>query len=142
MYEAKYGPGSVSSFGAYAYDAYKLIEKAVPSQFVRQDGKLAALALADGREVACDLAVVAIGQGKLGSLVSQFTGVAVNDKGLAIADPMTGATGNPKVFVGGDVTGGELVVTAAQDGKRAARAIASACGVTVRPDSPMLAGHR
>ena len=123
-------------------EGVRLVEKATPKQFVRQDGKLAALALADGREVACDLAVVAIGQGKLGSLVSQFAGVAVNDKGLAIADPMTGATGNPKVFVGGDVTGGELVVTAAQDGKRAARAIAAACGVTVRPDSPMLAGHR
>ncbi|MFN8587347.1 MAG: FAD-dependent oxidoreductase [Candidatus Eisenbacteria bacterium] len=123
-------------------EGVRLIEKATPRQFVRQDGKLAALALADGREVACDLAVVAIGQGKLGSLVSQFAGVAVNDKGLAIADPLTGATGNPKVFVGGDVTGGELVVTAAQDGKRAARAMAAACGVTVRPDSPMLAGHR
>ncbi len=123
-------------------EGVRLVEKATPKQFVRQDGKLAALALADGREVACDLAVVAIGQGKLGSLVSQFTGVAVNDKGLAIADPMSGATGNPKVFVGGDVTGGELVVTAAQDGKRAARAIAAACGIAVRPDSPMLAGHR
>ena len=31
LYEAKYGPGSVSSFGAYAFDAYKLIEKAVPA---------------------------------------------------------------------------------------------------------------
>ena len=31
LYEAKYGAGSVSSFGAYAFDAYKLIEKAVPA---------------------------------------------------------------------------------------------------------------
>ncbi|HJV94121.1 MAG TPA: ABC transporter substrate-binding protein [Azonexus sp.] len=30
LYEDKYGPGSVSSFGAHAYDAYKLIEKAIP----------------------------------------------------------------------------------------------------------------
>jgi NADPH-dependent glutamate synthase beta subunit-like oxidoreductase len=46
------------------------------------------------------------------------------------------------VFAGGDaVRGGELVVTAAQDGKRAARAICSALGVAVRPGSPMLAGH-
>jgi branched-chain amino acid transport system substrate-binding protein len=30
LYEAKYGAGSVSSFGAYAYDAFKLIEKAIP----------------------------------------------------------------------------------------------------------------
>lgn len=31
LYEAKYGPGTVSSFGAYAYDAFKLIEKAIPA---------------------------------------------------------------------------------------------------------------
>lgn len=31
LYEATYGPGSVSSFGGYAFDAYKLIEKAVPT---------------------------------------------------------------------------------------------------------------
>lgn len=30
LYEAKYGPGTVSSFGAYAFDAFKLIEKAIP----------------------------------------------------------------------------------------------------------------
>lgn len=30
LYEDKYGAGSVSSFGGHAYDAYKLIEKAIP----------------------------------------------------------------------------------------------------------------
>lgn len=30
LYEDKYGAGSFSSFGAHAYDAYKLIEKAIP----------------------------------------------------------------------------------------------------------------
>lgn len=30
LYEAKYGPGTVSSFGGYAYDAFRLIEKAIP----------------------------------------------------------------------------------------------------------------
>ncbi|MEY2631542.1 MAG: hypothetical protein RIR00_196 [Pseudomonadota bacterium] len=30
LYEDKYGPGSVSSFGGYAWDAFKLIEKAIP----------------------------------------------------------------------------------------------------------------
>ncbi len=30
LYEDKYGAGTVSSFGAYAYDAFKLIERAIP----------------------------------------------------------------------------------------------------------------
>lgn len=30
LYEGKYGASTVSSFGAYAYDAFKLIEKAIP----------------------------------------------------------------------------------------------------------------
>ena len=123
-------------------EGVRLVEKAVPKQFVHADGKLAAVALADGREVACDLAVVAIGQGKLGAFVSSFPGVATTDKGLALGDPMSGTTGNPKVWVGGDVTGGELVVTAVQDGKRAARSIAAALGLPSRHDSPMQAGHR
>jgi glutamate synthase (NADPH/NADH) small chain len=123
-------------------EGVRLVEKAVPQQFVLAGGKLAAVALADGREVACDLAIVAIGQGKLGAFVSSFPGVATTDKGLALGDPMSGTTGNPKVWVGGDVTGGELVVTAVQDGKRAARSIAAALGLPSRDDSPMQAGHR
>ena len=59
-----------------------------------------------------------------------------------MADPRTGATGNPRVFAGGDAMhGGELVVTAVQDGKRAARGICAQLGIEPRPDSPMLAGH-
>jgi NADPH-dependent glutamate synthase beta subunit-like oxidoreductase len=42
--------------------------------------------------------------------------------------------------VGGDATGGELVVTAVQDGKRAARSIAKALGLAERLDAPMRAG--
>jgi NADPH-dependent glutamate synthase beta subunit-like oxidoreductase len=66
----------------------------------------------------------------------------VDERGRVAADPATGATGNPKVFVGGDaLNGGELVVTAAQEGKRAARAIARALGLKIRVDAPMGAGH-
>jgi len=47
------------------------------------------------------------------------------------------------VWAGGDaLSGGQEVVNAAQEGKRAARAICAALGVKVRPDSPMHAGHR
>jgi dihydropyrimidine dehydrogenase (NAD+) subunit PreT len=43
---------------------------------------------------------------------------------LAGLDPETGRTANPKVFAGGDaVSGGDTVVAAVRDGKRAARAI-------------------
>ena len=78
--------------------------------------------------------------GKLGAFVSSFPGVATTDKGLALGDPMSGTTGNPKVWVGGDVTGGELVVTAVQDGKRGGADCRGALAA-LRHDSPMQAGN-
>ena len=120
-----------------------LIERAVPASFTRDaNGRLTGIALADGRTEPCELALLAIGQAKLGALARQFPGVEVDASGRIVADSATGRTGNPKVFAGGDaLTGGELVVTAVQDGKRAARSIAGALGVKVREDSPMHAGH-
>jgi len=124
-------------------EGVRLMERAVPKEFVRDGaGRLTALRLADGREVPCDFAAVGIGQAKLRGLAAQFPGVEVDAKGCVVVDEATGRTGNPKVFAGGDALGGELVVTAAQDAKRAARAICAALGVSVRPDSPMNAGHR
>jgi glutamate synthase (NADPH/NADH) small chain len=120
-----------------------LVERAVPASFTRDaSGRLTGVALADGRTESCDLALLAIGQAKLGALAGRFPGVEVDGGGRIVADPATGWTGNPKVFAGGDgLTGGELVVTAVQDGKRAARAIAAALGMNLRDDSPMRAGH-
>ena len=123
-------------------EGVRLIERAVPASFVREGDSLRAVRLADGREVPCELAVVAIGQSKLRALVESLPGVKLDDKGRAVADPLTGATGHAKVWAGGDAIGGELVVTAAQDGKRAARGIAAALGLTPREDAPMNAGHR
>ena len=120
-----------------------LVEQAVPVAFERgPSGKLLAVTLADGRREPCDLAVVAIGQAKLAELARAFPGVEVNGGGAIVADPVSGATGHPRVFAGGDaMRGGDLVVTAAQDGKRAARAIAAALGLALREDAPMRAGH-
>ncbi len=123
-------------------EGVRLMERAVPKAFIREGDALRGLELADGREVPCDLAILAIGQAKLRQLVESIPGVKLDEKGRAVADPMTGATGNPRVWAGGDAIGGELVVTAAQDGKRAARSMCAALGVTVRSDSPMHAGHR
>jgi glutamate synthase (NADPH/NADH) small chain len=119
-----------------------LIERAVPASFQREAGVLRALRLVDGREFPCDLALVAIGQARPAALVAAFPGVALDAKGRIVADRETGRTGHAKVWAGGDTMGGELVVTAVQDGKRAARSIARTLGLPERPDSPMLAGHR
>lgn len=121
-------------------EGVRLIERATPAAFVREGGKLEAVRLADSREFPCELAVVAIGQGSLGSLAQTFAGVKTDAKGRVQAEAGTGRTGNPKVWVGGDATGGELVVTAVQDGKRAARSIATALRLAERLDAPMRAG--
>lgn len=124
-------------------DGVRLIERAVPRSFQRDDGgRLSGVVLESGEVVACELAIVAIGQAKLTALATAFPGVVVDAKGMIEADPHTGRTGNAKVFAGGDgLASGELVVTAAQDGKRAARAICAALGVPVRPHAPMMAGR-
>jgi dihydropyrimidine dehydrogenase (NAD+) subunit PreT len=125
-------------------DGVTLVERAVPEAFVRDAaGRLTAVRLADGRVEPCELALIAIGQSRLAALASAFPGVQLDPRGCVLADPVTGATGHPRVFAGGDaLSGGELVVTAVQDGKRAARGIATALGVPVRADAPMNAGHR
>ena len=136
--------GYAHEMEAARLDGVTLVERAVPKAFAREaSGRLTAVELADGRVEACDLALLAIGQAKLTALALAFTGVQVEAGGRIVADAVTGATGNPKVFAGGDaLRGGELVVTAVQDGKRAARGIAAALKVPVRPDAPMNAGHR
>jgi glutamate synthase (NADPH/NADH) small chain len=124
-------------------DGVTLVERAVPAAFVRAaGGQLTGVQLADGRVEACELALIAIGQASLGTLATRFPGVTTDPKGRVAADEATGRTGNPKVFAGGDArNGGELVVTAVQEGKRAARGICAALGITPGPESPMRAGH-
>ena len=124
-------------------EGVRLIEKAIPKAFARDvSGRLNSLQLQNGQELPADLVVLAIGQARLQDLAASFPGVALDPRGRVIAEPDSGRTGNPKVYVGGDaLNGGELVVTAAQEGKRAARAIAKALGLKIRVDAPMAAGH-
>jgi dihydropyrimidine dehydrogenase (NAD+) subunit PreT len=120
-----------------------LVDRAVPARFERDAQRaLTGVTLESGETHACDLAIVAIGQARIAELARAFPGVERDGRGALVADPVSGATGHPRVFAGGDaVHGGELVVTAVQDGKRAARGICAALGVTIRPDSPMRAGR-
>ena len=67
--------------------------------------------------------VPAIGQSPLTELLKQLRGVEVRD-GKIVADRVTGQTGNPRYFAGGDcVNGGREVVDAVAAGKRAAMAM-------------------
>jgi glutamate synthase (NADPH/NADH) small chain len=73
--------------------------------------------------IACDLVVPAIGQSPLTQLLQELRGVEVRD-GKIVADRVTGQTGNPRYYAGGDcVNGGREVVDAVAGGKRAALAI-------------------
>jgi glutamate synthase (NADPH/NADH) small chain len=73
--------------------------------------------------IACDLVVPAIGQSHLTQLLQELRGVEVRD-GQIVADRVTGQTGNPRYYAGGDcVNGGREVVDAVAGGKRAALAV-------------------
>jgi glutamate synthase (NADPH/NADH) small chain len=73
--------------------------------------------------IACDRVVPAIGQSPLTQLLQELRGVEVRD-GKIVADRVTGQTGNPRYYAGGDcVNGGREVVDAVAGGKRAALAI-------------------
>jgi glutamate synthase (NADPH/NADH) small chain len=110
-----------------------MIENAQPIAVVRDaSNKVTALQVArtengkpvpgGEREIACDTIVVAIGQSKLHELAKAFGDVALDSRGCVVADPKTGATGNAKVFAGGDcINGGKEVVNAVADGRNTAR---------------------
>jgi glutamate synthase (NADPH/NADH) small chain len=79
------------------------------------------------REIAVlpmDLVVLAIGQARLTELVRQFPGVELDRQGRIVADERTGATGNPRIYAGGDArNGGREVVHAVAEGQIAADAM-------------------
>jgi glutamate synthase (NADPH/NADH) small chain len=79
----------------------------------------------EGAEVTlpAELVVIATGQEKLEAFVKAIPGVGF-EKGRVVVDKLTGATGNPKVFAGGDcANGAKEVVNAAAEGKVAAKGI-------------------
>jgi glutamate synthase (NADPH/NADH) small chain len=115
-------------------EGVSLVTHAQPVAFVRDaHGKLTAVRVARmqaGRaigehEIPCDVACLAIGQSKLREIARAFPGVELDARGCVVANAETGATGNPKVWSGGDcVNGGKEVVNAVADGRNAARFLA------------------
>ncbi|MBU1163400.1 MAG: FAD-dependent oxidoreductase, partial [Proteobacteria bacterium] len=75
-------------------------------------------------EVKTNLVVSAIGQAPDLGCLSKEPGINTSQKGLVIADPLTGTTSIAGIFAGGDVVSGpRTVVEAVSSGKRAAIAI-------------------
>jgi len=72
----------------------------------------------------CDTVITALGQNPRSTFLSWIEGVELKG-GRIVVDPLTGQTGNPKYFAGGDaVNGGATAVEAVGGAKRAALAIA------------------
>jgi glutamate synthase (NADPH/NADH) small chain len=119
-------------------EGVRVIDNTVPVSFVRDAaGKLVGLVVADAqagrplagteREVRGDIVGLAIGQGKLQTIVRELVGVEVDSRGCVAVDRATGRTANPKVYAGGDcVNGGKEVVNAVAEGRDAARAMVAA----------------
>jgi glutamate synthase (NADPH/NADH) small chain len=88
------------------------------------------LPIPDSRHtMVCDMVVPAIGQSPLTQLIQDSRRIEVRN-GRIVADPVTGKTGNPRYYAGGDcVNGGREVVDAVAEGKRAALAMIAAAEV-------------
>ncbi|MEZ5063546.1 MAG: FAD-dependent oxidoreductase [bacterium] len=114
-----------------------VLDRTAVAEVLRRGGSASAVRLVhtdrDGkptsREIATipmDLVILAIGQARLTELVRRFPGVELDGRGRIVADPVTGRTGNPRVFAGGDArNGGKEVVNAVAEGQAAADAIDS-----------------
>jgi glutamate synthase (NADPH/NADH) small chain len=95
-------------------------------KFIRteiQDGKLVNLT---GNEfvISCDWVIKATGQSKQFQLLEMISGLEIQGNGKIITGE-NGSTSHPKYFAAGDaVSGGQEVVNAVADGKKAGKAIA------------------
>jgi dihydropyrimidine dehydrogenase (NAD+) subunit PreT len=115
-------------------EGVSLVENAAVSQVVHENGKVAGVHIVETDEngrptendlgvITADLVVLAIGQGKLVDLVKQFGGISMTATGNIVVDDDM-ATGNPRIFAGGDaINGGKEVVNAVHDGQVAAHSI-------------------
>ena len=133
-----------------------ILENHNPNAYVIEDGKLVAMKFeiieysldADGREVftptgetdevKCDMVLLAIGQANAFPWIEKETGIEFNNVGLAVVDPVTHQSTNPKVFFGGDAAfGPRNIITAVAQGHAAALSIdmfINGQNLHVRPD--------
>ena len=98
-----------------------------PAEILGENGKVKGVRLksSDGTEqtLDCDWVVKGTGQSKQTGLLKQIDGMKLDEKGKIIVDDNF-RTSHPKYFAAGDaVSGGEEVVNAVANGKKAAKAI-------------------
>lgn len=133
-------PGFAHERAAARTEGVRFLFGRVPVAVKREGANVTALTVRyEGGEddLPADLILAAIGQRRLADFAAFFPGVEVDAKGHFVADPATGRTGNPKVYVGGDAfNGGSEVVNAAQDGKLAAQAMLRSFGLDVSLVTP------
>lgn len=74
--------------------------------------------------IECDMVIKSLGQSKLEAFFKSITGLKRSRDGRVVVDESSYQTTNPKYFSGGDcVNGGQEVVDAVADGKKAAHGI-------------------
>ncbi|MEE9393854.1 MAG: FAD-dependent oxidoreductase [Planctomycetota bacterium] len=101
--------------------AFEGKERLLGMTVVNTDGQRQPIAGTE-THLAVDLALLAIGQSKLGAIVASLENVEV-ERGRIVTDEF-GRTGRSGIFAGGDCrNGGKEVVNAVAEGKAAARAI-------------------
>ncbi len=87
------------------------------------NGKLENIAGSEFTET-CDWVIKATGQSKQVEILKLMNGVSIDSKGRIEVNAETFQTNNPKYFAAGDaVSGGQEVVNAAAEGRKAARGI-------------------
>lgn len=97
------------------------------------DSKGAVTTTNESRTMEFGIVLVATGQAKLEKLIASTKGLTFQ-KGKLVADAITGVTGNPHIYAGGDlVNGGMEVVNAVAEGKRAALGIMAKFGASIVP---------
>jgi NADPH-dependent glutamate synthase beta subunit-like oxidoreductase len=116
-----------------------ILENYNPLEYIMKDDKLAAMKFEiieysvkeDGTEVFtptgktetidCSLVLLAIGQANAFPWIERDIGIEFGEIGLAVVDPVTFQSTNPKVFFGGDAAfGPKNIITAVAQGHQAA----------------------
>ena len=110
-------------------------DKAEGVEFIRTREVNGRLENVSGSEfiLPAELVLKATGQGRQYGFLSLISGLELDSKGNIKADSESFRTSNPRYYAAGDaVSGGQEVVNAVANGKKAARAMAAAMGIAVK----------
>jgi putative selenate reductase len=147
-------PAEAEELEWFFEEGNELIELASPTRVILEDGRVAALECVrnelgepgpDGRRrpvavpgsefrIEASAIILAIGQ-KPDLAFLDGSGLSLDRRGGVATDAQSRRTNHDRVYAGGDVTRGpEIIISACEDGRRAAEAICRQLGI---PDSPL-----